>query len=429
MALFCAISNYAQNDIEELTVEIYYVSDANDATDTDGGPALPEGSVTYRLFLNIATGSQLKAIYGSANHPLVISSTEPFFNNEQRGRTFGYQIQNNFINRNTVALDSWLSFGAASNARFGIPKSDDTDGSIVGGENSDGGSESIPGGMLVNNDPLAGIPLTESDGLMTGDIPVAPPSFTVIPSNAFDQLFRDVTSTENTFNSTGVIMQTTGVTGFSGENRILIAQLTTKGELAFELNVEIINAQGDIVKYVAVESPESTGEIVNSFLKYPPQCGCTNPDYLEFSPSAGCDDGSCLTLIQFGCLEPDACNYNPDANFNVPGLCCFGPENCNGLDISIVCPALSVEDTHENDFQLFPNPTRGFLAIGPGNINVQEINIRITDLAGNVVYSNQIWSNDESALNKIDVQNLEQGMYAIQLTGPTFNTTKLFVKM
>ncbi len=425
-----AASATAQNDIEALSVEIYYISDANDATDTDGGPPLTEGSVTYRLFLKLAPGAQLKALYGSANHPLIISSTEPFFNNEQRGRTFGHQVQNQFLNRNTVALDSWISFGAASNQLFGVPKSLDTDGSIVGGASSDGGSESIPAGMLVNNDPMAEIPLTESDGLMLGGAPVAPPGFTVIPANAFDPIFRDATSTENTFNNTGVVMQTSGVFGFDSENRILMAQLTTKGDLAFELNVEIINADGDVVKYVAVENVEDTQETVNSFLRYPPQCGCTDSDYLEFSPSAGCDDGSCQTLIQFGCLDPEACNYNPEANFNIPSLCCFGPENCNGLDINIVCPSLSINEGEiENTFVVFPNPTRDFLALNPGNIQNQKIVILISDLAGNTLYQNEIWSNDEAALKKIDVNILAQGMYAMQIIGDSFSVAKIFVKM
>ena len=42
--------------------------------------------------------------------------------------------------------------------------------------------------------------------------------------------------------------------------------------------------------------------------------GCTNSDYLEFDPDASTDDGSCNTLIVYGCLYDAATNYNPLAN-------------------------------------------------------------------------------------------------------------------
>jgi len=42
--------------------------------------------------------------------------------------------------------------------------------------------------------------------------------------------------------------------------------------------------------------------------------GCTNDEYLEYDPNATEDDGSCFTLIVEGCTDSLAENYNPDAN-------------------------------------------------------------------------------------------------------------------
>ena len=42
--------------------------------------------------------------------------------------------------------------------------------------------------------------------------------------------------------------------------------------------------------------------------------GCTDSDYLEFDPDASLDDGSCTTLIVYGCLYQAATNYDPLAN-------------------------------------------------------------------------------------------------------------------
>ena len=41
--------------------------------------------------------------------------------------------------------------------------------------------------------------------------------------------------------------------------------------------------------------------------------GCTNPLAFNFNPLAECDDGSCILII-YGCTNPLACNYDPSAN-------------------------------------------------------------------------------------------------------------------
>jgi hypothetical protein len=44
--------------------------------------------------------------------------------------------------------------------------------------------------------------------------------------------------------------------------------------------------------------------------------GCTNNSYIEFSPQANLDDGSCETLHTLGCLNWTSFNYNPEATLN-----------------------------------------------------------------------------------------------------------------
>ena len=50
--------------------------------------------------------------------------------------------------------------------------------------------------------------------------------------------------------------------------------------------------------------------------------GCTSPFYLEFDPYATTDDGSCLILLEPGCLYEQASNYNILANVD-DGSCEF----------------------------------------------------------------------------------------------------------
>ena len=81
------VGQYASAQLEKVIIEKYYVSDANDATDVDGG-GVAVGSTTYRIYVDLKPGTILKRIYGDANHPFSISSSEVFFNNILDGRTF-----------------------------------------------------------------------------------------------------------------------------------------------------------------------------------------------------------------------------------------------------------------------------------------------------------------------------------------------------
>ena len=44
--------------------------------------------------------------------------------------------------------------------------------------------------------------------------------------------------------------------------------------------------------------------------------GCTNNTYVEFNPQANLDDGSCETLHSYGCVDPNAFNYDSTATIN-----------------------------------------------------------------------------------------------------------------
>ncbi len=64
--------------------------------------------------------------------------------------------------------------------------------------------------------------------------------------------------------------------------------------------------------------------------------GCTNALAVNYDPTAGCDDGSCIFL--YGCLDPMACNYDATATISTecyyPG--CSDPTACN-FDPSAGC--------------------------------------------------------------------------------------------
>lgn len=238
ISFFSAILINAQYEIpdstalEDVIVEVYYVSDSLDYSDEDGG-ALEYCSVTYRVFVDLKPGYEIQAVYGNENNLLQISTTTEFFNNEDRGDETGDGVGDNYLGDNTVALDSWLTMGPASEAHFGVLKSSDDDGSIVGGDNNDGGSEGVDGGLLNNDQDEVGILLTESDGLVEGEVP----SLTLVGLDV--PMFGDENSSETFESNGGAYSVLEGVSGINEENQILIGQFTTTGELSFRLNIQI----------------------------------------------------------------------------------------------------------------------------------------------------------------------------------------------
>jgi hypothetical protein len=254
---FAVIHAQAPHGLKKIIVEKYYVSDANDAKAAKGGH-LPVGSVTYRIFVEMLPAYRFQAAYGIPGHELRIATTTSFFNNEEYGAAVANEIPGEKLEENTVSLDSWLSVGAAARNQYAILKSDDTSKAIV---NKDG--------LLKNTDASAGMPLKNRDGF-----------FTAYPLSVVTMFGLDSTSLMSVFgktnsNAKGQVFKTDngswasfgGAVGPPPQNKVLIAQLTTDGELSFELNIQIGTPGGSVENYVA-HNPAGN-EIQSNELIYP----------------------------------------------------------------------------------------------------------------------------------------------------------------
>lgn len=242
----------AQNGLEQIIVEKYYVSDAADAAGSIG--TLPVGSVTYRIYADMLPGYRFQAAYGVPNHELRLETTTSFFNNEDRGGTTASYSKSQ-AGDNSVMLDSWFSVGKACTNNFGILKSEDNGVSTV--VNNDG--------MLQNNDPSIGIPLTLEDGLIAG----TPDAVTFVGFLNTDLDPFDATSQAgnllSTFNASWACLN--GAVGPDTiANKVLIAQITTEGTFCFKLNIQIGTPSGGVENYV--ESNPSPTDITIPSLNY-----------------------------------------------------------------------------------------------------------------------------------------------------------------
>lgn len=241
--LVSSFSN-AQNGLENIIVEKYYVSDANDSLASDAisvSPGtLPVGSVTYRIYADMLPGYKFQAVYGVPDHEWRIQTSTLFYNNEDRGATSPTYTKAQAKN-NTVMLDSWLTVGAACASNYGVLKTADDGISTV--VNADG--------VLQNNSPDAGIPLTVEDGLLAG----APEPVTIVGiTNEVAMFDAQNDGTNGPVFSTwnGSLACLNGATGpDSMTNQVLIAQITTNGLFSFELNVQIGTPGGGVENYVA----------------------------------------------------------------------------------------------------------------------------------------------------------------------------------
>jgi hypothetical protein len=241
-----SLAGFAQkkNGLENIIVERYYISDANDTSSNSVGGVLPIGSVTYRVYVDMLPGYKFQAAFGVPGHELRIETTTYFFNNMDKGGNVANVIPYRNLDDNTVMLDSWLSVGAAAESDWGILKTeDDTVATIVNNTKKK---------VLQNENPLAGIPIKLRDGILTADVPPRVTGFgidSIINVFSFDK--TPYNDKKSFITSDGSWASLTGTKGPTAENRVLIGQFTTNGKFSFELNIQIGTPDGKAEQYVA----------------------------------------------------------------------------------------------------------------------------------------------------------------------------------
>jgi hypothetical protein len=238
--------------LENIIVEKYYVSNPADAVGSLG--TLPAGSVTYRFFADLAPGFRLQAVYGSAGHSLIFTSSSTFFNNTDRGALTPNWTKLQAAN-NSVMLDSYLTIGAATNnnnvptSQVGILKTeDDNVGTVVNAN-----------GILLNNDPSAGTAISIRDGFTNGTLQPVEIVADAATITTMESVFGDVSQASGSFvlnDGSIAAVPSSGIAGMSGptaSNTVFLGQVTTTGSVHYELNLQITNNAGTVVQnYVAL---------------------------------------------------------------------------------------------------------------------------------------------------------------------------------
>ena len=248
---------HAQNGLECVEVEVYYVSNANDTLANLDGGVLPIGSKTYRVYADMLQGYKFQAAYGVPGHELRLETTTLFFNNIDRGATSPTYTKPQAAG-NTVMLDSWFSVGAACTGNYGVFKADDDGVATV--------VNNFSPQVLQNNDTAAGIPLTQQDGLIAGTANPEQVTFVGFSTPELDVFDAGtVGNLLSTHNASWASLN--GSKGYDTvANKVLIGQFTTDGIFSFKLNIQIGTPTGGVENYVADSAVGN--EILLSCLTY-----------------------------------------------------------------------------------------------------------------------------------------------------------------
>jgi hypothetical protein len=265
LGLMVASSSVFSQGLEGIVVEKYYKARtqdlqlANDNAEPNGA-LLNENSVTYRVYVDLAAGYKLNAVYGNAAHPATFQSTTEFYNYLE-----GAEIQPlasaTTLLANAQLLDSYFTIGNAANNRVGVVESEDGDAT----------NSTNAAGILQNNPgDCYGAPLFGTggkDGLV---------AFSAGTNGTVDKIgltgltgaLGAAGGTSVTFNG-GSYYSFSGIVGPGASNKVFIGQFTTDGNFSFSFNVQVQPVAGGAAQYYVASNPTGS-EIVEPTLTLNP---------------------------------------------------------------------------------------------------------------------------------------------------------------
>ena len=148
-------------------------------------------------------------------------------------------------------------------------------------------------------------------------------------------------------------------------------------------------------------------------------CDDNNPDTMNDAYNSTCD---CVGMqIVPGCMDPNACNFNPLANVE-DNSCLFPGDACDDGDATTINDVYSAtcecagqtnglnELTHISS--VYPNPTSDLVTIEFSGL-IEGAVLQLSDVQGRILLTKMVLSNKET----ISVGQFERGTYFISIKG------------
>jgi hypothetical protein len=353
--------------LEGVIVEKYYLSNAADSINAANNGAvspLRVGSITYRVYIDMAPGWKFINLFGSSDpqgnllHPFIIKTTTDFYNDPLYGQVYPQGTSTVNVRKNTAMIDSWLSVGGVAFNRMGVPKTEDPNGSIGNANNvllnNPGGAY----GMPINS--VVATPTVARDGMMPG-VPKTPTYLGPVgATDIFDQ------SPASTFSvADGAVAALGGAAGTTTSNVILIGQFTTKGVFSFSLNVQVKDTlTGASEIYVPTDAYGSEYNF--------PALGYTSPTE--------------TTTPQ--------------------------PPPVDTTDVGIHSL------THGySSLSIYPNPSKGMFTISAFDVKESNNNFYdVYDITGRIVFSKKMGKVSSTISETVDISDLVDGLYFLNVS-------------
>ena len=134
---------------------------------------------------------------------------------------------------------------------------------------------------------------------------------------------------------------------------------------------------------------------------------------------------SCKTRVVLGCMDPYACNYNPNANSNVQSLCCY-PGMCQDRDISLVCPTLG--EGINLKISLYPNPANSQITMQSTLPDNKQTKYKVYNCFGRIEIEKNVQVSSGLFTEDVDISQLTPGIYLVRLFNGNSVSCKTFVK-
>ena len=118
--------------------------------------------------------------------------------------------------------------------------------------------------------------------------------------------------------------------------------------------------------------------------------------------------------------------YLPEGRYTLRNYVRSGEFNTNWFQ-AVKEPTTAIETAEINDFQIYPNPAKGFVTIETNNLNSELKNVSFYNTSGQVVKQFKIM---ETGTIRIDISDLKEGFYIVELKKKSGDcvTDKLIVK-
>ena len=240
------------------------------------------GLTTYRFYIQMANATDfLSSIYGNEDEPLSMTTTDGFYNSVFGGTTAGAINPAFLLLVPDMAADSWVTIGIESQPTGSQTAISTVESATQPWVNAFAATSPMSGSDFGMNDATGG-------------------AWYVL--NGVSNGLPDAVN-----------------------NRVLIMQMTTSGDFAGTMNVQVFeNGVGAESLYmtfdfdgIGIYSPAGGSDEGNA-------CGCTDATATNYDEGAEYDDGSCNYVV-LGCTDSTACNYDMEATDD-DGSCAVNDE-------------------------------------------------------------------------------------------------------